>query len=71
MGKKHKKSTKTPSGGGTEEIKYKIEEFPSPPKKDGTKDPEKILAKKRREAEEAEEAKTKASSSSSSGGKKG
>lgn len=37
-------------------------QFPSPPKKDGTADPEKILAKQRREKAEAEAKK---------GGKKG
>lgn len=34
------------------EIAKMAEEFPSPPKKDGTKDPENILAKKRREKAE-------------------
>lgn len=44
--------------------------FPSPPKKDGTADPEKILAKKRREEAEAKQGGEKGGSSSG-GGKKG
>ena len=35
------------------ETAKKLEEFPSPPKKDGTADPENILAKKEREKDEA------------------
>lgn len=45
------------------------EEFPSPPKKDGTADPENIQAKRRREEAEAKQGGNKGGSSSS-GGKK-
>ena len=45
------------------------EHFPSPPKKDGTADPENILAKKRREEAEARQS-GKRGGSSSGGGKK-
>ena len=45
------------------------EKFPSPPKKDGTADPENILAKKRREEAEAKKG-GKKGGSSSGGGKK-
>lgn len=64
---KHKNKTTTPKSGSND-LKHILEEFPSPPKKDGTKDKEKILAKQRREAREAEEA--RANAGSSSGGKK-
>ncbi len=47
------------------------EEFPSPPKKDGTADPENILAKKRREEAEAKKQDGGGKGGSSSGeGKK-
>lgn len=45
-----------------------LEEFPSQPKKDGTKDKEHILAKQRREAREAEEAKAEANGGCFRGG---
>ena len=45
------------------------ETFPSPPKKDGTEDPENILAKKRREEAEAKQGSRKGGSSSGSGKK--
>lgn len=72
--KKGKTATQTPKTASKESnyssdyFAGELEEFPSPPKKDGTKDNENILAKKRREAEEA---KAKAKAGSSSGGKKG
>ena len=46
------------------------EYFPSPPKKDGTADPENILAKKRREEAEAKQGSSGKGGSSSGGGKK-
>ena len=51
-------------------IEKMAERFPSPPKKDGTADPENILAKKRREEAEAKQGRDKGGSSSG-GGKKG
>ena len=52
--------TRTPKSG-SDDLGNALKKFPSPPKKDGTKNPERILAKRRREAEEA---KAKAGSSS-------
>lgn len=46
--------TKNNDGKPKSATAKKLEEFPSPPKKDGTADPENIMAKKEREKAEAE-----------------
>ena len=53
----------------SQDLQAMLEQFPSPPKKDGTPDKENILAKQRREA--AEKAGYKKSDSSSGEKKKG
>lgn len=51
-------------------IQNALEEFPSPPKKDGSKDPENVLAKLRRKEAEAQKSGNKGGGGSGEGKKK-